>query len=563
MIPGDWRSGTRGPRSVARPSFAPRHPAGDERGFALVAAVLVLLLTGIIVATYYAVTTGERIQAANVQVARGSLYAADAGVRTMEQTLANMAEVKLDSLALLQSGSTNPLISAPATLFPAGAIVASATSPGFSSSGSLAFSDSTLRDSGQVYNYRFTITSTGTRGAYGRRVVQSQGILRVSASRGSFADFLIFTNTHTMSNGDYIWFTSDGSFDGRMHTNGEFRFAYKPTFQDLTTSVNAKAWYYNKGNPVERNANSNGTIDVPYFYGGFTRNVSTIDLPANSYSQQNAALGRDPSDTSSPTNTQIRAALGLSGTTAPPTGVYLPNSGGAVTGGIYVQGTLTQCLMYVNSDGNQVYSLKQSSSTDLVTVNHTAGTTTFYDASAGTTTTYAGVPRGVLYTNGTISDLRGPDRVSGEPPPALADDTQMLVAATGDVVLQRDVTYEDYEAGDAVLGIYSSGGNVRVGTSAPNDVNVDAFVMATGTSGAFQVDSYDSGSPRGTLHLRGGSVTRYYGAFYTFDQSGHLQTGYGRDFHYDRRGLRPPYYPLTPRLTPDQPLARTLSWKEL
>jgi hypothetical protein len=58
-------------------------------------------------------------------------------------------------------------------------------------------------------------------------------------------------------------------------------------------------------------------------------------------------------------------------------------------------------------------------------------------------------------------------------------------------------------------------------------------------------------------------VTRYYGAFYTFDTSGKLKTGYARDFHYDRRGLVPPYYPSTNLFNADDPSARTLVWKEI
>ena len=101
------------------------------------------------------------------------------------------------------------------------------------------------------------------------------------------------------------------------------------------------------------------------------------------------------------------------------------------------------------------------------------------------------------------------------------------------------------------------------GTGAPNDCNLDAYTMATGATGQFSVDSYNSGSPRGTFHLRGGMVTQYYGAFYTFNSSGVLQTGFARDFHYDKRGLIPPYYPMTNRFNADRPIARTLSWKEI
>ena len=58
-------------------------------------------------------------------------------------------------------------------------------------------------------------------------------------------------------------------------------------------------------------------------------------------------------------------------------------------------------------------------------------------------------------------------------------------------------------------------------------------------------------------------VARYYGAFYTFNSSGVILSGYTRDFHYDRRGFVPPFYPSINLFVADQPLARTLVWKEL
>ena len=545
-------------------------PGGDrqQRGFALIAALLVLMLTAILAITYFTVTTGERTQSANVHVARNSLYAADAGVRAIEQSFANGGKFKLDSLTTYQSG-TNPLIADPKVFFTSfinnGGGTVTSTNPPFSASGTVSFYDSTLTPNAQAYDFLFTINSTGTRGTYGKRVVQSQGILRVSASRGSFADFLLFTQFHTMPDNSAIWFTSSSSFDGRMHTNGEFRFAYKPTFQDLTSSVNTKAWYYNGGGSArELAANNNGTIDVPYFYGGFSRGVASIALPTDPYNQQNAALGLPSTSGVAPTNSQVRTALGLTGSTAPPNDVYLVSSNGAsITGGIYVQGDLTQCVMRVDGAGNQVYVLKQGSSTDSVRVNRGTNQTTLYNSTWPSGHTYTGVPAGCLYTNGNVLDLRGPDRVGGVPPPALAHDTQLLVAAASDIVIQRDITCSDYATGNNVLGLYTTGGSVRIGTSAPSDMNLDAYIMAAGSSGAFSVDNYDSGNPRGTFHLRGGSVTTYYGAFFTFDNNGNLQTGYARDFHYDRRGLVPPYYPLTPKMNADVPTARTLSWKEL
>jgi hypothetical protein len=363
-----------------------------------------------------------------------------------------------------------------------------------------------------------------------------------------------------------------------VHTNGEFKFAYQPEFLDKVSSVNNKAWYYNKGNPKELAANNNGTIDVPQFYGGFQRGAPSVPLPTNSYNQQATALGLTATG-SAPSNATINAQLGTSnGSSPPPNGIYVVNTapgvfpppvGTTINGGIYIQGNLNQCLMQADTlNGVQVFRFTQGGVTKTIEINRAANTTTVtVGAQVGV---YTGVPeREVIYTNGAVSDFRGPDRVSGSPPPALLDGQKWLMASTGDIVIQRDITVEDFSTGgQAVLGIYSSGGDVRVGTGAPNDCNLDAFVMATGGGasgeGVFAVDNYSSGSPRGTFHLRGGMVAQYYGAFYTFNTNGTLKTGYARDFTYDRRGLIPPYFPTTTLFVQTNlPRARTLAWKEL
>jgi Tfp pilus assembly protein PilX len=537
-------------------------PEANERGIALVAALLVVLLTSVLAATFIATTVGERSVSSNTHIARASLLTADAGVRTAQQQLANLAQAKIDSLVLLWPGS-GPIITNPTGLFPAGSQAVTSTNPPFSATATISWSDSSLKDSAQTYNYNFTIVSTGNFGQVGARKVQSQGILRVSAERGAFTDFLMFTNIHTMSNGSAIWFTSSSSYDGRVHTNGEFRFAFKPTFQDQVTSVNNNAWYNNNGSPKELAANNNGTIDVPQFYGGFQRGAPSVTLPPDAYSQANAALGLAAGTTTAPTNAQINTACATgAGSGTPPNGIYVPNSSGNVTGGIYIQGDLDQALLSLDGSGNQVYTLKQGGTTKTITLDPTSNHT--YVKIGASTTTYNGVPRGMMYTNGQITDLRGPDRVSGVPPPAIQQDNQLMIAATGDVIITRDVTYQDYTNGNNVLGVMSSTGQVRVATTAPNDMNLDAYVMASGSAGDFEVDNYGSGGPRGTFHLRGGLVEQYYGPFFTFDSSsGNLLTGYARDFHYDRRGLSPPYFPLTNRFKSDEPTARTLAWKEL
>ena len=98
-----------------------------------------------------------------------------------------------------------------------------------------------------------------------------------------------------------------------------------------------------------------------------------------------------------------------------------------------------------------------------------------------------------------------------------------------------------------LLGIVAWGGNVRVGTSAPNNISMHGIVMAR--NGIFTVDNYTSTTvgPRGTATLLGGAITQFYGAFGLFNGSTSTQiAGYGRNFVYDSRtllGKAPPYFP--------------------
>jgi len=171
--------------------------------------------------------------------------------------------------------------------------------------------DSSLSLGSQAFDYAFESHAEGRSGTYGKRCTMTEGVMRLSASRGNFADFLIFTDVHSMPDGSQVWFHSSGNFDGRVHTNDALRFAFFPTFRDLVTSAGQTANYFNWGVPVELDADRNGSVDVPKFYGGFDRGVARIELPDNSFSQLRASIGGNPSDTSPVTNIEIRERLGI------------------------------------------------------------------------------------------------------------------------------------------------------------------------------------------------------------------------------------------------------------
>ncbi len=109
------------------------------------------------------------------------------------------------------------------------------------------------------------------------------------------------------------------------------------------------------------------------------------------------------------------------------------------------------------------------------------------------------------------------------------------------------------------LGLISNR-DVVVKTSAPNNLQIYAHILATGnlttssTDGSFGVENFNSGSPRGTLTVHGGIAQDYRGAVGTFSTStGVTTTGFEKNYTYDTRFAKnpPPHYPpLDNRLHP-------------
>jgi len=534
----------------------------DESGVALLIAMSLVLVISSMALAIVAVSVTEKGITQNERAASQSLYRADAAVEVAKQQMATFSQAKMESLRGVWPG-TGPIITDPVHFFPGDGLAFNDEDLHLNVTTTFTFVDSQLVSTSQTFNFHYRSVAQGTGVLGGEKNVISEGNLRLSASRGSFADFLIFTDIHLTPSGSAIWFYTSGRFDGRVHSNDKLRFAQFPTFEDLVTCVPTRASYYNNGNPRDLAADRNGNIDVPNFYGGFTRGVDRIDLPSNSFSQERAALGLSAVDTTAIPLATKKTMLGLdpADPNPIPTGIYLPHSGTAITGGIYIVGNTTNFRMSLDASGFQQYQMTdQGGTTKRIVLDKIHSRTKVYQGTDSTI--YAGLPRGIAYVAGSITNLGGNARVSGTPPPAIEDDTKLTIAATGDIIVDRDISYEHFDGSDCVLGLYSAAGNVRITTTAPSNLLLDAYVIATGDHGAFQVDNYDRGTYRGQVHLRGGCVQRYYGAFGTFDSRGN-QTGYGRDFRYDRRGMAPPYYPLTSVFRVDSPVPHPSSWREV
>ncbi|MEW6170404.1 MAG: DUF4900 domain-containing protein [Candidatus Omnitrophota bacterium] len=395
-----------------------------------------------------------------------------------------------------------------------------------------------------IFPYKFTIEALGSvttfTPAVQRRIKLLEGRLTLTVQRANFARYALFTSHHGTPSGTTVWFTEKTNFTGPVHTNERFSFANNPsaTFTEEVTQHHNTARFYNQGSPILLNADSNPPWDVPIFQNGFTRGVNEIVLPSalTQNDLKNQALG----------------TMGQPGQN----GIYVPNDGTNVTGGIYIRGDANSVTMGLDGDGNQTYTIVQSGTTKTITVDYVANTTEVQTSGQQSVPVYQGIPDGIdnegviIYDQGAINNFSG----------TVGQASQVTVSTERDIVIQNHITYEHYNAGPPLnavgyknlLGIISWGGNVRIGTSAPNDLQIHGVVMSV--HGIFTVDNYNSGSPRGTVTLLGGAITDFYGAFGTF--SGTTQrTGYGRNFVYDARmlqGYAPPYFPYLPYFTSNE-----------
>jgi hypothetical protein len=390
------------------------------------------------------------------------------------------------------------------------------------------------------FPFYYQVDSTGTAGNVTRKVLLA-GDFTVRVQRDNFAKFALFTDHHSMPSGTTVWFTNKTQFAGPIHTNTLYSFALNPggTFDGPVTQHESKARFYNQGSAILADADANSPWDVPTFNDTYDRGEDTIVLSSSVQKQ-------DLYD-------QARGGEVTTGN-----GIFIANDGTKLTGGIYVKGNST-VDMAVDTNDNAKYTITQGTTTKVITVDIPNNQTTVQTV-GGSTSTYAGLPDGVddvgtiVYVDGTVTSLKG----------AVQKDTEVTVSAETDIVITDDLVYSDYTpavgtpgtAGyvppDALnaanlLGLVAWGGDVRIGTSAPDDVNVHGIVMAR--NGVLQVDNYTDQTvgPRGQATLLGGAITFFYGAFGQFNgNTGQQISGYGRNFVYDSRtrlGKSPPYFP--------------------
>lgn len=545
----------------------------NDRGILLVSVAVVFTLAAAFVTVAATRTVNDR----HSTVTRGenmeSFYAAQAGEQAMKAAIREDAMTRFAAFqnAWVAAGAVpnTPILATPENFFANQVALQGVRLPNGACYDTVSATinfvpPATVTADSQAYRFTYDITSQGTDPDDPDRLttVASGGEFWIQVDKESFANYALFTGTHTMTSGTRVWFTSDTNFTGNVHTNGStddtgFAFAFSPTFTGHVSSVADRANYYNNGHPVVLNADNNAPDDTPVFGEGFERGADAIPLPDNAFDQREAAVGGPASD-----NSELRAALGLApGGTPPPDGIYVPNDGTSLTGGIYVQGNASDVLPYVDGSDQQCYQITHTNGSTSNIVVDEGNDQTIVDG-----ITYQGVPNGALYVAGNVNSFGGPTRPNEDTrPPAIESDTALSLFAEGDVTITRDVVYEDDPTDVTttnVLGIFTPGGDIRIGTSAPDNIIIHSTLMTSDENGVVQVNDYNYGDWRGVATIYGGVISSYYGAFGTFNRYGDL-TGYSRNFRYDQRlggGLAPPFFPTTITFNPATSSINETAW---
>jgi hypothetical protein len=378
-----------------------------------------------------------------------------------------------------------------------------------------------------------------------------------------FSDEERFPNNSNISGsggyaGQVIWFTGNDEFGGKLHSNSQLHIVDVPIFNGKVTSTEETIDFW--GNEYEEDGQ-----DFPGFMDQYELGVDYIELPQyrdisdldNEKSLQRIAGG---------TKAYIENELNNNG-------VYIPNTGGAgteATAGIYVKGNATIDLDVDSTSGsagpNSQITINQGGSPTVITsvkepktlpagstlndIYYAGGTTiptnTTLIYKDGEYESYNGLTNGLLFVDGAINGLSGNNHRG-----------KMSIASTESITITEDIYYydrdkskdlfeEDVEDLNDSLGLIAAK-DVEIGYYAPNDIEIDAIIMALNTS--FFYERWQD-RLRGTLSLLGGLIQKQRGPVGTHN-AGVKVTGYSKNYNFDPRmanpasGNLPPYFPST------------------
>lgn len=439
-------------------------------------------------------------------------------------------------------------------------------------SGSVSLVASSATQATQVMVFRYNVTVTGQTAGGATATVSEVGRLSTNvvltaagsaSTRGfSFSGFGAFFDDGDTQAGAPL---ASGTFSGPVHTNTHFGFlsSRQVTFRNRVTQVDSRIRYDDTSTTSPNHAIPTADITGIDISSEGYQSANRVPLPANNFSQEYAVInstgltdiGADglPVDKPAvlPSNllgqllspldssgrvTATALALNLrTGTGAVPTalagvlanGIYVATSDWSnVTGsGIYVKGDADDIQLIADTNGDQVYVIKQGSTTTTVRTSYTNNTTTVTQGSS--TKTLNGVFKDksdplniksgtMLFVDGNIKSLRGGKDSSGSKP-AIASASRITIAGQKDIYVKGDLKYASPVANsdgtpvsgigsiNNVLGIFTNDGNVLL---APNSsyvgggglsLEMNAAVVAFNSNPSNDTSDSDGQSIEGSI----------------------------------------------------------------
>lgn len=406
-----------------------------------------------------------------------------------------------------------------------------------------------------LIQHYFMIESVGVSGA-------AQQVVQVYVTQNDFANYGYFTNT-TPSN---IWW------------NGGLTVLDGPAYCNNADGVLTNVLWYNTPGKLWLTSNGSYSCAGASINWGENSTGNMVSPKTNSDWADVAANGASAVHTGQPaillpTGSSNQAAAALGTATAPTsTSVIVPNTAGGTSGGIYIQGAVSNMTLSVNNNTTQVITIQQSNGTSTITINPTKDTTTLaFAPTSGSPTniTYSGVTNGMVYCEGSIGSSGSKGQgLSG----TIADGVNLTIStdsassSNGNIYLDGSLMYNtprpisngnfvnessaaaanfDNQAG--MLGLIAN--TITLDEYGPTGSKItsgelDAITLAANT---FSAQAWDDTSVKGTWFQNGGYVAGVRGDWGQFDSgTGSQLSGYWRDTSFDSRLKTqvPPFFPL-------------------
>jgi len=346
----------------------------------------------------------------------------------------------------------------------------------------------------------------------------------------SFGEYSYFNDEE--ESGGY-WVAGTDTFNGPMHSNNA-------NSADVPGTVPTNIlWYQNAADTMFDYDGADAFTCVSPTIAWNLNSVGNMVGPATSTDWTDVAIGGGSTvapgqaDVPMPSTSSVEMTAALGGTTAPSgtsPQVIVPSAGGTATGGIYINGNVTEMALSTANNGVvQVVTVTQQNTTAVpaqtivttVTMDPTQNTTTVSTATTpagGSTTTtsasYTGTTNGVVYVNGDVGAQNSAGTTPSAATDAGLDSTDEWGSGTYQYSFGSSGT-SSYKSG-GVHGViadnyYNSSGNlvhasgVTIATNAANNLNFDGS-LTTNTQraqsgGAYVPESQDTNytSKAGTL----------------------------------------------------------------